>query len=117
MRMSKIHKVAVTAVVTTIATATVLTFTRADPAPADRIASLPESSTDAPRVAARTPGATTKPTPTPSATTPAPKAASRPGGEARRHALQATKPPAPTTKPAPSPTPTPKNLLEILLGQ
>jgi hypothetical protein len=123
MRMSKIHKIVATAVVTTIATATVLTFTRGDSATADRVASLPESGNDSPLVASRTPGATTKPTPTPSATTtspdsdpvaPAPKpAAVKPVKPSKA----TTKPPAPTTEPAPSPTPTQKNLLEILLGQ
>lgn len=122
MRMSKTHKVAVTAVVTTIATATVLTFTRGDTAAADRIASLPQASNDSPVVAGRTPGATTKPTP--SATTPSPKA-DKPVAQAPKPAETAdqpsapstTKPPKPTTAPTPSPSPTPpKNLLEILLG-
>ena len=121
MRMSKTHKVAVTAVVTTIATATVLTFTRGDSATADRIASLPETGSDSPLVASRTPGATTKPTPTPSATKSSPK--DDPVAQAPKPAVKTvkptktTKPPAPTTNPAPSPSPTPKNLLQILLGQ
>lgn len=118
MRLSKIHKIMVTAVATTIATATLLTFTRGDSATADRIASLPETGNDAPRVAVRTPGATTKPTPTPSATTPSPE--DEPVAQPPKPTVKpskTTKPPAPTTKPAPSPTPTQKNLLEILLGQ
>ena len=123
MRMSKIHKIVATAVVTTIATATVLTFTRGDSATADRIASMPETGNDSPLVAGRTPGATTKPTPTPSATTPSPT--TDPVAQATKSvAIKPVKPskatarpPAPTTEPAPSPTPTQKNLLEILLGQ
>jgi hypothetical protein len=123
MRMSKIHKIVATAVVTTIATATVLTFTRGDSATADHIASMPETGNDSPLVASRTPGATTKPTPTPSARTPSPK--TDPVAQATKSAAikpakpskATSKPPAPTTEPAPSPTPTQKNLLEILLGQ
>lgn len=122
MRMSKIHKIVATAVVTTIATATVLTFTRGDSATPDRIASLPETGNDSPLVASRTPGATTTPTPTPSpsATTPSPTSdpvvqTTKPA--AAKPVKPSTKPPAPTTEPTPSPTPTQKNLLEILLGQ
>lgn len=123
MRMSKIHKIVATAVVTTIATATVLTFTRGDSATPDRIASLPETGNDSPLVGSRTPGATTKPTPTPSpsasATTPSPTSdpvvqTTKPA--AAKPVKPSTKPPAPT-EPTPSPTPTQKNLLEILLGQ
>jgi hypothetical protein len=126
MRMSKVHKVVVTAVVTTIAAAAVLTFTRGDTATADRIAALPDASHDSPLVAGRTPGATTKPTPSASATTPSPKAgdpatqAPKPVAKTSVEAVTpTTNSPAPTTKPAPSPSPTPteKNLLEILLGQ
>ncbi len=121
MRMSKIHKVAVTAVVATIATATVLTFTRADTAPADHVASLPQASADSPVVAQGRPEATKRPKPTPSVTTPAPPKA--PAAKVVKPVAKADKP-APTTKPvpttaqpSPTPTPTPKNLLEILLGQ
>ncbi|MEV7397130.1 hypothetical protein [Aeromicrobium sp. NPDC092404] len=122
MRMSRTHKVAVTAVMTTIATATVLTFTRADTAPADRIASLPQASNDAPVVERRAP-ATSEPAPKPepSTTTPAPKVdpapapAPKPSRTPDEPAKPTSKPP-PTPAPSPSPTP-PKNLLEILLGQ
>ncbi|VXB15355.1 hypothetical protein [Aeromicrobium sp. 9AM] len=120
MRMSKIHKVAVTAVVATIATATVLTFSRADTAPADHVASLPQASADAPVVAERRPEAIKKPKPTPRVTTAEPKA---PAVKVVKPVAKADKPaptakPAPTTAaPSPTPTPTPKNLLEILLGQ
>lgn len=122
MRMSKIHKIVATAVVTTIATATVLTFTRGDSATPDRIASLPETGNDSPLVASRTPGATTKPTPTPSPSATTPSPTSDPVVQTTKPAAvnpvkPSTKPPAPTTEPTPSPTPTQKNLLEILLGQ
>lgn len=127
MRMSKTHKVVVTAVVTTIATAGVLTFTRGDTTTADRIASLPDASGDSPLVAGRTPGATNTPTPSPSPTTSSPKATD-PATQAPKPPVKAsvgaatpttTSSPPPTAKPAPSPSPTPteKNLLEILLGQ
>jgi hypothetical protein len=126
MRMSKTHKVVVSAVVTTIAAATVLTFTRGNIASADDIASLPQASNDSPVVAGRTPGATTKPTPT--ETSPSPKAtdpatqAPKPVAttSSSKPSTSTTKPPAPTTEPAPSPTPTPtphKSLLDILLGK
>jgi hypothetical protein len=122
MRMSKTHKVTVTAVMTTIATATVLTFTRADTAPADRIAALPQASNDAPVVERSTPEATTRPTPTPEATTPSPEAskpatqAPKPVAKPDKPAKPTAKPAAPTTVPTPAPTPT-KSLLDILLGQ
>lgn len=116
MRMSKTHKIVVATVVTTIATATVLTFTRPDTAIADRIASLPQSSSDAPVVAGRTPGATTEPSP--SEKTPEPTKTPKPAAKPVVKPAKPTTKPAPTTNPAPSPSPTPqKNLLEILLGQ
>ena len=127
MRMSKVHKVVVTAVVTTIAAATVLTFTRGDSASADRFASLPHSANDSPVVASRTPGTTTKATsPSPSATTPSPTRAD-PTTKAPRPSTTTSgnQPSAPITRPsepaiqptrAPSPTPREKNILEILLG-
>jgi outer membrane biosynthesis protein TonB len=125
MRMSKIHKIVVAAVVTTIATATLLTFTRSDSASADRVASLPEKANDSPVVvASRTPGPTTRPTPTPKATTPSPKsdpatrAPVRTTTKSVEPSTKPTRPPAPTTGPTPSPTPTrEKSLVEILLGQ
>jgi hypothetical protein len=121
MRMSKTHKVVVTAVVTTIATATVLTFTRGDTAEADRFASLPVASNDSPIVATRSPG---HKKPKPSATTSSPKA-SDPATQAPKPAATTsgskptTKPGTPTTEPAPAPSPTPtkKSLLQWLLGQ
>lgn len=122
MRMTRTHKVVVTTVVTTIATAAVLTFTRGDTAPADRIASLPQASTDAPVVAGRTPAATKKPNPNPSATTPTPVApttpAPKPAATSDKPSKPSAKPPKATTDPAPSPSPSPspKNLLDILLG-
>ena len=120
MRMSTTHKVAVTAVAATIATATVLTFSRADTAPADRIAGLPETSNDAPVVAPRSPDATTKPTPkpkpSPETTQPAPQAP-KPAATSDKPSTPTTKPPKPPTTPAPSPSPTPKSLLDILLGK
>lgn len=118
MRMSKTHKIAVTTVVTTIAAATVLTFTRPDTAVADRIASLPKSSSDSPVVASRTPGATTEPSPSEKPPEPEPTKAPKPTAKPVAKPPKATTKPAPTTHPAPSPTPTPqKNLIEILLGQ
>ena len=122
MRMSKIHKIVATGVVTTIATAAVLTFTRGDSATANRFESLPVTANDSPLVGGRTPGATTKPTPTPSKTTPSPDSdpvvpAPKPAARTTKPSTATAKPPAPTTKPSPSPTPTQKNLLEILLGQ
>ena len=124
MRISKIHKIAVSAVVTTLVTAAVLTFTRGESASADRAASLPETRDDAPAVAGRTPGATTKPPPTPSATPspttdPATRAPTSAATGSVKPSPGATTHSAPTTAPAPSPSPTPteKNLLEILLGQ
>ncbi len=119
MRMSKTHKVVVSTVVTTIATATVLTFTRADTAPADSIASLPQSSSDSPVVGGRTPGATTEPTPAEKTPAPKPTKAPKPEVKAVDKPSKPTTKPAPTTNPAPSPSPTPreKNLLEVLLGQ
>lgn len=122
MRMSKTHKIALTAVVTTIATASVLTFTRGDTAAADQIASLPTASNDSPIVAGRTPGATTKPTPSP--TTPSPEATDPTTQAPKPVTTTSGKPSTPTTKPpstsAPTPLPTPtrrKNLIEILFGQ
>jgi hypothetical protein len=122
MRMSKTHKIAVSAVLSTIAAATVLTFTRGGPATADHDASLPQSSSDSPVVAGRTPDATRKPTP--SATTPTPKptdpATTSPTTPTATSGSKPSTPTTnpPTTEPAPSPSPTPtKNLLEILLGQ
>jgi hypothetical protein len=143
MRMTKIHKVVVTAVVTTIAAATVLTFTRGDSASTDRIASLRQPADDVPVVAERTPGTikkattpgpsatTASPTPTPAdATTKVPRPSkttsgnpptrptTRPVKPTKRPAAPTTRPAEPTTAPAPAPSPTPreKNLLEILLG-
>jgi len=124
MRTSKTHKVAMAAVVTTIATATVLTFTRSDTAAADRIASVPQAGNDAP-VVAHEPAATTRPKakpkakpspdaakPTADPTTQAPKPVAKPTP------TKTTTTPPPTTQPTPSPSPTPrkKGLLEILLG-
>ena len=121
MRMSRTHKVVVSAVVTTIATATVLTFTRGDTAPADRIASLPQTSNDSPVVASRTPDATTKPKPTPSRTTPSPEApatqAPKPVTTTATPSKPTTKAPSPTTQPTPSPSPTRRTLLDVLLGR
>lgn len=118
MRMSKTHKVAVTAVVTTIATASVLTFTRGDTAPADHIASLPKASNDAPVVAPHTPDAKRKPKPT--ATTPEPTQPTTPAPKPVEKTSDKPSPttkPAPTTDPTPSPTPTHRTLLDILLGK
>ena len=126
MRMSKTHKLVVTGVVTTIAAATVLTFTRGDTAPADGIAALPQPTSEAAVVA----GATKKPanprtTPSPRATDPATQApepatttAGRPPAPASKPAPSASTTAAPTSTPAPSATPTPreKNLIEMLLG-
>lgn len=122
MRTSKIHKVAMAAVATTIATATVLTFTRGDTAAADRIASVPQAGNDAPVVAHRAPAPRPKPKPSPDKTTPSPQAdpATRaPEPAAAPKPTRTTAEPAPTTKPTPSPTPTPrkKSLLEFLLGR
>jgi uncharacterized membrane protein len=123
VRMSKTHKLVVTGVVTTIATATVLTFTRGDTAPAHDVAALPQATSDAPVVT----DATKKPakprtTPSPKATDPAtrtPKpAATSAATSADKPSAPTSKPPAPTSKPSPSATPTPgqKNLIEVLLG-
>ncbi len=119
MRMSKTHKVVVSTVVTTIATATVLTFTRADTAPAGRIASLPQSSSDSPVVEGSTPGATTEPTPTKTAAAPKPSKTPKPVAEPVDQPSTPATRPVPTTEPAPSPSPTPrpKSLVEVLLGQ
>ena len=127
MRTSKTHKIAVAGVAATIATATVLTFTRSDTAAADRIASLPQTSNDAPVVAhepAPTPKTTSRPrpTPTPDATTGSPDAAARPSTQEPKDTAKpeptrtTTRPPATQPTPSPSPTPREKNLIEILLG-
>ncbi|WP_157412837.1 hypothetical protein [Aeromicrobium sp. Root236] len=122
MRMNKTHKVAMTAVVTTIATATVLTFTRSDTAAADRIATVPKAGNDAPIVARRDPAPKPKPKPSPDKTTPSPEATDpatqAPKPVAKPKPTKTTAKPSPTTQPTPSPTPTPrkKSLLEFLLG-
>ena len=118
MRMSRTHKVVVSAVVTTIATASVLTFTRGDTAPADNFAALPVASNDSPVVAGRTAEAK-KPKPTKTTPTPQPDPVTQAPAPAATSDKPTTKPATPTTKPAPSPSPTPrkKSLLEWLLGQ